>query len=205
MKRLGSILALIALTLAIVATGLPVAQTAEASGEPPRQLKIQAITMLEDLDVSVCCNPCVEKNVNDAIDLIRRSLDDSLWIDDHHVNPDCLVGADVFDLEEKAVVKLDKAKIKCPEIKAEINEIINLLVIADMNLAYNAIGMAKYELDNADCASRIEKKLAKAHIKKAERRMNMGLKLWDKTLPAMAMEKFEHAWIHAQLAIKILD
>ena len=175
---------------AMAATG----ESVEESELTPKSLKQDAIIELETINAS---KKSVQLKIDKSIWFINKSLDDKLWIDDWHLNSTTMMGARVFNMEKAAIRKLEAAKKSDPTIGEELELAISKLTEADDMLATTAINDAK----NTSVQNPEYQKIVDRHITKAEKEMEKAHKyLEDK--PALAINHFKLAWIHAQIAIK---
>jgi len=160
----------------------------------PKSLKQDAIIELETINAS---KKSVQLKIDKSIWFINKSLDDKLWIDDWHLNSTTMLGAWVFNMEKAAIRKLEVAKRIDPAVGEELEPAIGKLTEADDMLATTAINDAK----NTSVQNPEYQKIVDRHIAKAEKEMEKARK-YQEDKPALAINHFKLAWIHAQIAIK---
>ena len=181
---------LVAMMPATAATG----EDVEESELSPKSLKQDAIIELETINAS---KKSVQSQIDKSIWFINKSLDDKLWIDDWHLNSTTMLGAWVFNMEKAAIRKLEVAKRIDPTVGEELGPVIGKLTEADDMLATTAINDAK----NTSVQNQEYQKIVDRHITKAEKEIEKAHR-YREDKPALAINHFKLAWIHAQIAIK---
>jgi len=159
---------------------------------------------ISDLDAINATDKHSQKEIDEAIKHISRSLEDSLW--NGAARLDTKHGHKVFDEEKKAVKHL--MKINRTEEKGEHEDtaivddvkavIAKLTEEADEQLAVVAINDAKSTpVQDAKKQDKVDTEIAKAEdeLDKAKDKLNEGK-------PDKAIDHFKKAWEHAQQAIK---
>ena len=166
---------------------------------PAKVIKGEAVS---DLGAITTTNKHSQKEIDEAIKHISRSLEDSLW--NGAARLDTKHGHKVFDEEKKAVKHLkkiteEKGKHADPAIVDEVEAVIaKLTEEADEQLAVVAINDAKSTpVQDAKKQDKVDKEIAKAEdeLDKARDKLNEGK-------PDKAIDHFKKAWEHAQHAIK---
>ena len=125
------------------------------------------------------------KKIEKATKRIQKSLNTDFW----NADADTLTqefGKKVFNKEKRAVKEL--MKIKNPD--AQIQIVIDTLILVDQTLAQNAIDDA---ISNPDANSK--------QIEKAQKAMTKAQKDLDKEKFDKAINHYKQAWKHAQKAI----
>lgn len=164
----------------------------------PEWIKEHAISKLEAIQTD---NRYSQKEIDEAIKHVNKSLETIMWIDQLHL--DAKHGHTVFDEEKKAVKHLMKitngeGKHYDPEIVDNIQEVIDDLVKADEQLTKIAIEDAK----NTQVEDPKKQKKVDHEIEKAEEKLDKAYEKLDKEEPDKAIDHFKKAWRHAQLAMK---
>ncbi len=166
-----------------------VAQTSPS----PKQLKLQAITALEQISTT---DNKLQRMVKTAIRAITRSLSDrarSLFLDDFRILPPP-GGEKVFQREQEAAERLLKAikwKRTPEDIKIVIQQVIGSLVEADRRITEHSIATAEQLVQVGAGAPR---KLAKA-----QREFGKAL---QETHPPKAIKRFKKAWESSQEVVE---
>ena len=158
----------------------------------PRKIKEDAI---EKLKSAKTCDDKVNREIDETIFLINKSLSDKLWINDTHLNPK--LGEIVFAKEHAAVEHMQRNAIRMPdEVKAVFEEVINDLLSADEMLSLTSIEEARAYEGTSRMVDK-EMRLAEKNLEKAYDEMDDPM---DKD---NAILRFERAWEHAQRAIRL--
>jgi len=154
-------------------------------------LKEDAITDLEAITTS---NKHAQKDIDEAIKHINKSLEDSLWLDASRL--DTKHGHKVFDEEKKAVK--DIMHVKCPECCDACTNVIDKLVKADKILAETVLNDAiSTNVTDPKNQDKVDKEIAKA-----EEELTKAAEEVSKGKPDKAIDHYKKAWEHAQQAIK---
>lgn len=155
-----------------------------------RALKEDVKKILEDLKSTV--EKKVAHKLDKAIDHIKKSLKDKLWLDETHIDPKH--GHKVFDEEKMAVKKLIdliKEEDTPEDVKDACQTAIEKLVEADKRLAE----IVYEEAQNGD--SKVDKELEKCEKELSKAEEELGKGHYDK-----AIDHYKKAWEHAQKALK---
>jgi tetratricopeptide (TPR) repeat protein len=134
----------------------------------------------------------LRKDLEKAIKELGKSLDPKNWLDEDQLDPK--KGKKVFDHLKKAVKELEKFeknKDTDPDVKLELDAIIESLVSISREFAQNAIAAVDCTTDK--CSKELEKALKE--MNKAEEEYAKGH--WDH-----AIDDFGKAWEHAMKALK---
>jgi len=110
-----------------------------------------------------------------------------------------MVSALVFDMERRAVVRLEMAQRIDPTIEGEVGEVIDKLTKADELLSITAIDDAK----SLEVEDPWEREIVDWLIARAEAALDKAYEYLDKDKPARAITRFEWAWIYAQVAMEV--
>jgi len=161
-----------------------------------RWLKQDAIQELQTTEPS---RNFAQYLIDNSIWSINRSLEDKLWVDDTHLNSKIMVSALVFDMERRAVVRLEMAQRIDPTIEGEVGEVIDKLTKADELLSITAIDDAK----SLEVEDPWEREIVDWLIARAEAALDKAYEYLDKDKPARAITRFEWAWIYAQVAMEV--
>ena len=156
-------------------------------------IKEDAITDLKAINTT---DEHAQKDIDEAIKHINKSLEDSLWVDASHLDPKH--GHKVFDEEKKAVEDIMHDLIKCPECCDVGTNVIDKLVTADKILAETALNDAiSTNVTDPKNQDKVDKEIAKAEeeLAKAYQELSKGK-------PDKAIDHYKKAWEHAQQAIK---
>lgn len=157
-----------------------------------------AMADLEAIDIT---NKHDQKDIDEAIKHIGKSLQDSLWLDASHLDPNH--GHKVFDEDKKAVKQLmkiteEKGKHEDTAIVDEVKAAIEKLTKADEQLVIVTINDAKNAaVQYPKNEGKVDKEIAKAEeeLAKAAEEISKGN-------PDKAIDHYKKAWEHAQHAIE---
>ncbi len=161
----------------------------------PRFIKKNAIS---DLNSIITSKKECQKIIEEVISLIEKSLHKELWIDQWHLTSKIETGITVFNIEEKAIIKLQTAKEIDPNIADKVKTITSKIIDADIKLTEKIIENAKdiinphYKCNN----------LSKTMLNNAERKLKEARIFVDMDMPIQAINHFKLAWSHAQNAIQ---
>ncbi|MFH2042702.1 MAG: HYR domain-containing protein, partial [Acidobacteriota bacterium] len=175
-----------------VATTFTVSVTAGIPPQTPTGLTNKSIADLEDLKTG---DKKTDKEIDDAIKHLNKSLDPELWIDDLHLDPKH--GNKVFDEGEKAVKELLKLCKKSGE-GCPYEEVINQILQADEILVLKAISDA----NNTPVLDPKNQDKVDKEIEKAEEELAKAMDELGKGNPDKAIDHLKKAWEHAQHAIE---
>lgn len=175
--------------------------TVALAAETPRKIKKGVIAELETLK-SYTTNEHSIKDLDNAIEKIRESLEDGLWVGEDHL--DIKHGHKVFDFEKTAVEHLmkiteGKGEHVDPNIAADVQRAILELVKADRLLASISINDAKA----VTVTDPVKQKKYEQELEKAEGEMLKAEEEVDKGEYDKAIDHYRKAWEHAQAAIKL--
>jgi hypothetical protein len=147
----------------------------------------------------------------DRFDKDKKTVDDEDIDDDSRIGrqspPGAKNGITVFHLEMSAIMTLDanrgndkdrNDKDNKNKPSTSFDDVISDLVNADMVLAKVAISDAKGKTVINPAMS----KIVINEIEAAESEFSRAMEAATKGQPAMAVTRFSHAWLHAQLAMK---
>lgn len=143
------------------------------NGGTARGLKQVVLAQLQAL---APINKDTDKRIAEAIKHLQKSLDNSAWVDDNHLNGK--KGEKVFDEERETVKKLGEIKNPSAGLAASIAGWIDSLVAADRTLATTAIAEGGSAKD-----------LAKANDEVAEGDTDRNNGKFTK-----AIDHYKHAW-----------
>jgi len=156
-------------------------------------IKEDAITELEAISTT---DKHAQKDIDEAVKHIEKSLEDSLWNGVSHL--DTKHGHKVFDDDKKAVKHLMKAAKRDPTIADAISDVIDKLTKADDRLAIVAINDARNTpVQDPKNQDKVDKEIAKA-----EEELSKAVEEVSKGKPDKAIDHYKKAWEHAQHAIK---
>ncbi len=139
-------------------------------------------------------NTTIDSKLDEAINHIKKSLDNALWQNETHLDPKR--GNEYFDEVKKAINELQNIindnKV-AESIKDGCRDVIDKLVNAARVLAENALKEAKvYEGT---------KNKVDLEIKKAENELTKATNELTKGNPDLAIDHYKKTWIHAQAVI----
>ncbi len=171
--------------------------------ESPKEIKEKAIDDLESIEND---NRIIQKNIQKAISLINKSLNQNFWINDTHL--DKKQGGKVFNYELRAVARLKllekiskKLKINDPDLFSSFEKVENRLAKADYLLAETAIDEAKNtEVKNDRFKKRIEK-----IIKKAEKELKKAKQDLENDKPIKSIIHSKRSWSYSQMAMRLAE
>ena len=160
-------------------------------------LKEDAITDLEAINTT---NKYIQKAIDDAIKAIKKSLENSLWLDASHLDPKH--GYKVFDEEKNAVKHLmkiieEKSEYDDPAIVDEVKAVTSKITKADKQLAMVAIDDAmNTPVQDLKFQDKVDFEIAQSE----EELIKAAVEL-SKGQPDNAIDHYKKAWEHAQQAI----
>ena len=169
------------------------------SAENPRQdggaknLKQDAIAELEV--VKGLCDKESAKKIDEVIKHVQNSLAPDLWVNGMRLDPKH--GQKVFEEEKEAVKKMQeilKHKNLPARLKPVLEKVIDNLAAADKMLVEAALKDAK-AIPNPD-------KKVEHEIGESEREVAKAAEELAQGHPDEAIERYKHAWEHAQSALK---
>jgi len=159
-----------------------------------RSIKEDALAELENAKL-LTTNKHTQKEIDETIKHIEKSLDADFWIDDSCLDPKH--GHKVFDEEKKAVkhlMKILKDKKEDQAVKDEVLKVIDKLMKADEPLVDTVIYDAK-------TSGSTDPKVIH-EIEKSEGELAKALGEIAKEHYDHAVDHFKKAWEHAQKALK---
>jgi hypothetical protein len=147
----------------------------------------------------------------DRFDKDKKTVDDEDIDDDSRIGrqspPGAKNGITVFHLEMSAIMALDtnrgndrdrNEKDNKNKSQSAFEDVISDLVNADMILTKVAISDAK----NKPVLNPAMNKIVSKEIESAEKEFTLAMDAANKGQSAIAVTRFSHAWLHAQLAIQ---
>lgn len=163
--------------------------------------KKDAIGNLEAISTT---NKHAQEDIEKAIKYINQSLNESLWSDASHLEPQH--GHKIFNEEKMAVQHLmkiteERGEHTDPAIVEEVRAIIKKLIKADEKLAVVAI----FDVKNIPLQDPKFNDKVDLEIIKAEEELNKAYQEVANNRSDKAIDNFKKAWEHAQLAIKFAN
>lgn len=166
--------------------------------ETPKEIKEKTIIDLESIENS---NIIIQRNIQKAINLINKSLNQNLWIDDTHL--DSKQGGRVFNYELRAALRLKLLErlINNNQSLDIVKNVNKKLTKADYVLAETILNEAKeMEIESNQFKKRIKRLLAKAEKELIKAKLNS-----ENNKPVKSIIHSKKSWHYSQAAIKLAN
>ncbi len=156
--------------------------------ESPYSLKLQSLEKIKSLEGLGEDN----HKLSGIIELMDKSLNESLWLDERHILSSEVMKHDMH-AAQKIRVLMDREK-KSSLVVEELTYALIKLVQADMMLAYIAIDDMEDLLDRLPEGMREE---FEGHLQEAVAQFTMAQTHIEAGLDVVAIQKFNNAWQHS--------